>query len=66
MLSRVPKYCHITRRFGTNAKEAKRQLAVWQKDVGHGIGVDWSVHLYHSKSVGWAIVLCSPDYKGRV
>jgi len=63
MLRRIPKYCHIARSFGANGTEAKRQLPIWRKDVGRGIGVDQTVHLYHSKTRGWAIVLCSLDYK---
>ena len=62
ILARVPKYCHIARRFGTNHKEALRQLKVWRKDIGHGIASDWTVHLYHTKTIGWALVLCKPDY----
>ena len=62
MFNRVPKYCHISRSFGNNSIEARRQVKVWRKDIGMGIGVDWTVHLYHSKTRGWAIVLCSPDY----
>lgn len=63
MLNRVPRYCHIARSFRSNGTEAKRQLKVWRKDIGRGIGADWTVHLYHSKTRGWALVLCSPDYK---
>jgi len=62
IMKRVPKYCHIARSFGDNGKEAKRQLPIWRKKIGRTIGVDQTVHLYHSKSKGWAIVLCSPDY----
>ncbi len=63
MLSRVPKYCHIARSFGGNAAEARRQLKVWQHSSNVGAG--WTVHLYHSKTKGWAIVMCSPDYKRK-
>jgi len=63
MLTRVPKYCHIARSFGNNSKEARRQLPIWRKNIGRGISADCTVHLYHTKSQGWAIVVCSPDYK---
>ncbi len=65
MLNRVPKYCWIARSFGDNGKEARRQLPIWKKNIGRGIGIDHTVHLYHSKSKGWAIVLCGPDHKPR-
>ena len=64
MLNRIPKFCWIVRSFRDNAKEAKRQLPIWKHDVGRGIGSDVTVHLYHSKTRGWAIVLCGPDYYG--
>jgi len=63
MLNRVPKYCHIGRSFGDNGEEARRQLKVWRRDIGRSIGADCTIHLYHSKTRGWAIVLCNPDYK---
>lgn len=65
MLNRVPKHCHIARSFGSNGAEARRQLKVWRKDIGRGVGADATVHLYHSKMRGWALVLCSPDYEPR-
>ena len=64
-MNRVPKACHIARAFGNNGAEAKRQLPIWKKDIGRGIGSDQTVHLYYTKSKGWAIVLCGPDYKAR-
>jgi hypothetical protein len=65
ILKRVPKYCWIARSFGNDIKEAKRQLPIWKGNVGRTIGSDVTVHLYHSQAKGWAIVLCSPDYKPR-
>ena len=65
ILNRVPKFCHIARSFGNDGAEAKRQYPIWKKDIGRGIGVDSTVQLYHSDSRGWAILICSPDYKKR-
>ena len=65
IMNRVPKSCWIARAFGANGAEAKRQLPIWRKNIGRGIGSDVTVHLYYSKSKGWAIVLCGPDFKAR-
>ena len=69
ILTRIPKSCWVARAFGSgasNAREARRQLQVWRKDIGRGIGADVTVHLYHSKARGWCLVLCGPDYARRI
>ena len=68
MLTRIPKHCHIARNFREDAAEARRQLKVWRRQQKQGrasFGLDWTVHLYHTKAHGWALVVCSPDYYGR-
>jgi len=63
VLTRIPKSCWIARSFGRNSKEARRQLPIWKGS--RNIGADATVHLYHTKTRGWAIVLCGPDYASR-
>ncbi len=65
MLTGVPEACTIGRVFHAagfgGLAEARRQFLIWKADVGHGIGVDQTVHLSKLSEDEYAIVLCGPD-----
>ncbi len=63
VLDHVPVSCWISRTFGEDGAEAIRQLPIYRQNIGHGIGADCTVHLYHNKTRGWAILVCGPDYR---
>lgn len=65
ILKRLPKSCWVGRRFGNDETEARRQLPIWKKNVGHSIGADCTVHLLHTAPRSWSIIVCGPDYKPR-
>jgi hypothetical protein len=60
-LEAVPSHCTVARTFGKDEAEAKRQLVVWKKDIGHGIASDWTVRLWQYPDGSWAILTCTSD-----